>query len=131
MPASGLVRDDECLRAGASLSYYAVFSIFPLLLVTVTVVGFVLGHSPDTRARLLDSVASATSPAFRTLFDGSLHDMQVHETARGVSAVVGVVTLFVGASAVFSELETDAQPRLAGPGPVERPRDGGSTRRQR
>jgi membrane protein len=98
--------DDNCLRLGASLSYYAVFSIFPLLLLAVTALGFVVGHSPEARARLLDSVANATSPEFKTLFDETLSNMQTHETARGVGAVVGVITLFVGASAVFSELET-------------------------
>ena len=98
--------DDSCLRLGAALSYYAVFSIFPLLLLAVTVLGFVLGHDPETRTKLLDSVASATSPEFKTLFEGTLANMQTHQTARGVGAVVGIVTLFVGASAVFSELET-------------------------
>ena len=98
--------DDNCLRLGAALAYYAVFSIFPLLLVAVTVVGFVLGHDPGTRAKLLDAVANATSPEFRTLFDETLRNMQTHETARGVGALIGVVTLLVGASAVFSELET-------------------------
>lgn len=97
--------DDSCLRLGASLAYYAVFSIFPLLLLAVTVLGFVLGESPESRARLLDSVAAATSPAFKTLFDETLADMQKHQTARGVGTVVGVVTLVFGASAVFSELE--------------------------
>src|ERR1700727_3767548 len=68
--------DDNCLRLGASLAYYAVFSIFPLLLLAVTVVGFVLGHDPATRARVLDSVANATSPEFKTLFDETLRNMQ-------------------------------------------------------
>ena len=98
--------DDNCLRLGASLAYYAVFSIFPLLLLAVTVLGFVLGHAPETRGKLLDAVSGASSPEFRTLFDGTLQSMQSHETARGVGAVVALVTLFVGASAVFSELET-------------------------
>jgi membrane protein len=98
--------DDNCLRLGASLAYYAIFSIFPLLLVAVTTVGFVLGHDAATRQRLLDAVASASSPAFRTLFDDTLHNMQTHETARGIGAVIGGVTLLLGASAVFSELET-------------------------
>ena len=97
--------DDNCLRLGASLAYYAVFSIFPLLLLAVTVIGFVLGESPDTRTRLLDSVATATSPAFKTLFDETLRDMQTHQTARGVGAIVGLVTLIFGASGVFSELQ--------------------------
>jgi membrane protein len=98
--------DDNCLRLGASLAYYAVFSIFPLLLLAVTALGFVLGHSPETRGRLLDAVASASTPEFKTLFDGTLSDMETHQTARGVGAVVGLVMLLVGASAVFSELES-------------------------
>jgi membrane protein len=97
--------DDNCLRLGASLAYYAVFSIFPLLLIAVTALGYVLGHDPETRARLLDSVTNASSPAFKTLFDSTLSDMQQHQTARGIGAIVGIVTLIVGASAVFSELE--------------------------
>lgn len=97
--------DDNCLRLGASLAYYAVFSIFPLLLLGVTVVGFFLGQSPGTRERLLDAVASTTTPQFRTLFDSTLEDMQHHQTARGVGTLIGLVTLIVGASAVFSELQ--------------------------
>jgi membrane protein len=98
--------DDNCLRLGAALAYYAVFSIFPLLLLATTAIGFVLGHSPETRARLIDSVASATSPEFKTLFEGTISNMQTHETAGGIGAVVGLVMLIVGASAVFSELVT-------------------------
>jgi membrane protein len=97
--------DDNCLRLGASLAYYAVFSIFPLLLLSVTVVGFFLGQGPETRAHLLDSVARASSPEFRTIFDETLSNMQTHQRARGVGAVVGVVMLVIGASAVFSDLQ--------------------------
>jgi len=97
--------DDNCMRLGASLAYYAVFSIFPLLLLAVTVVGFVIGHSPETRRGLLDAVSNVTTPAFKTLFDETLTGMQSHQTARGVGAAVGLVTLVFGASAVFSELE--------------------------
>lgn len=39
--------DDDCLRLGASLAYYAVFSIFPLLLLVVTALGFVRAATPD------------------------------------------------------------------------------------
>ena len=98
--------DDDCLRLGASLAYYVAFSIFPLLLLVLTAVGFVLGDSPEARSRLVETVASATSPAFKTLVDGTLRNMQEHQTARGVGAVVGVAMLIVGASAAFSELET-------------------------
>jgi membrane protein len=97
--------DDQCYRLGASLSYYAVFSIFPLLLLCTTVVGFVMGRDASVRDRLLDYVSKSGAPEMRPLLDQTLTSMQTHETARGIGALVGVVTLFVGASGVFSELE--------------------------
>jgi membrane protein len=97
--------DDACYRMGASLAYYAIFSLFPLLLLAVTALGFFLGSNPATRERLLGSVASVMSPQFRTLLDDTLASMQSHQTARGVGAVVGAITLIFGASGAFSELE--------------------------
>src|SRR5580692_7504253 len=96
--------DDQCYRLGASLSYYAVFSIFPLLLLCVTAVGYVMGHDESVRDRLLDYVSRSGAPEMRPLLDQTLTSMQTHETARGVGALVGVVTLLFGASGVFSEL---------------------------
>jgi membrane protein len=97
--------DDACYRLGASLAYAALFSIFPLLLLAVTTIGFVLGDDNTVRQRLLASVAAATSPAVRSLLDETLQNMQSHRTARGVGAVVGTVTLLLGASGVFIELQ--------------------------
>jgi membrane protein len=91
---------------GASLAYYAIFSVFPLLLVAVTVLGFLLGDDPASREKILGSVSKALSPQFRSLLDDTLANMQSHQRARGVGAVVGVVTLVFGASGVFSELQS-------------------------
>lgn len=97
--------DDRCYRLGASLAYYAIFSLFPLLLLSFTVLGYALGDGPTTRTKLLDVLTSGTdTAAVRELLDATLVSMQAHRTARGVGAVVGVVTLVFGASGVFSEL---------------------------
>jgi len=98
--------DDSCYRLGASLAYYALFSIFPLLLLSIAALGFFLGNDSVVRDEILASVSSATTPDFRALLDETLASMQSHQTARGVGAVIGVITLFMGASGVFSELQT-------------------------
>lgn len=97
--------DDACYRLGASLAYYTLFSIFPLLLLSVTAVGFFLGGDDAVRQNLLSNIGSP-SPEFRTLLDQTLQSMQTHRTARGVGAVVGFLALFIGASGAFSELES-------------------------
>jgi Virulence factor BrkB len=79
--------DDSCYRLGASLSYYALYSIFPLLLLSVTAVGFFLSED-DARQKVLSSVA-APSPAFRMLLDQTLQSMQSLRTAAVRAAARG------------------------------------------
>jgi YihY family inner membrane protein len=47
--------DDEAGRLAALIAYYGFVSLFPLLLVLVTVLGFVLEGSPKTQASVLHS----------------------------------------------------------------------------
>ena len=97
--------EDECYRLAPALSYYALFSLFPLLLLCLTGVGFLLGDDDTVRQRLLASVAGLSSAASRAVFDETLRSMQEHRTARGIGAVVGVVMLFLTSSGAFSELD--------------------------
>ncbi|MGD0674128.1 MAG: YihY/virulence factor BrkB family protein [Polyangiaceae bacterium] len=95
---------DACYRLGASLAYYALFALFPLLLLAVTAVGFFLSGDNAARQEILNSVASET-PGFRALLGQTLESMQTHRTARGIGAIVGSLALVAGASGFFSELE--------------------------
>ena len=47
--------DDQAGNLAALLAYYAIFSIFPLLLVLTTVLGFVLAGHPDWQQQVTDS----------------------------------------------------------------------------
>jgi membrane protein len=95
--------DDDCLRLGAALSFYALFSLFPLVLLCASSVGFLLGDGDETRARILGMLNLPAGGA--KVLDDTLLDMQEHQTARGIGAVVAIALLFIGASAVFSELD--------------------------
>jgi membrane protein len=99
--------DDRCDRLGASLSYYAIFSLFPLLLLSITLLGFALGNGPALKTQIVDAISRATgAPAVQSLVDDTLTSMQEHRTARGVGAVVGFLALLFGASGVFAELRS-------------------------
>ena len=47
--------DDGAGQLGALIAYYAFFSLFPLLLVFVTVLGFILQGNPSAQASVLHS----------------------------------------------------------------------------
>ncbi|MEO8801227.1 MAG: YihY/virulence factor BrkB family protein [Polyangiaceae bacterium] len=99
--------DDEAYRLGASLSYYALFSLFPLLMLGATLVGVALGNDPAARHQVLDFfLGGLQQEQVRTMMDGVLTDMQKQSSARGLGAIVGVLGLLLGASSIFGELDT-------------------------
>jgi membrane protein len=95
----------EGYRLGASFSYYATFSIFPLLLLAVTVVGFVIGDDAPARERLLAAIGGAGAPV-RDVLDKTLTVMQEHSASRGTSAAFALFGLLFSASGAFIELDT-------------------------
>ncbi len=50
--------DDQGTFLAALITYYGFVSLFPLLLVFVTILGFLLSNSPDLQQRLLDSAVA-------------------------------------------------------------------------
>lgn len=96
--------DVEGFRLGAAFSYYATFAIFPLLLLTVTVVGFVMGDNPQIRDRILMSIGNADN-SVSDVITQTLTSMQTNTGARKTSVIVGLVSLLFSASGAFVELD--------------------------
>jgi membrane protein len=95
---------DECGQLAAALSYYATFSIFPLLLLLLGFFGFFLGPATSAQAQI------------RLAFTRSVSDAEVLVTTldtlltavadqAGAATLVGVATLLIGASGVFGQLD--------------------------
>lgn len=97
--------DIEGFRLGAAFSYYATFAIFPLVLLTVTVVGFVIGEDGPARDRIVGALGGADA-SVRTVVDQTLITMQQSHGARKASAMIGIVSLLFSASGAFVELDS-------------------------
>jgi membrane protein len=78
--------DDQAGSQAALVAYYAFFSLFPLLLVFVTVLGFVLQGNPD-EAQAVENSALGQFPVIGTQLHhiGGLH-------GHVVALVIGLVT---------------------------------------
>lgn len=97
--------EDEAGQLGAALAYYAMFSLFPLLLLLVAALGFVLRYwdnAIDVQQQILGAVSRNFSPQLSETLSGILTGVK---SQAGGATIVGVITLLMGASGVFQQLD--------------------------
>jgi membrane protein len=96
---------DKLNHWAAALTYYAVLSLFPALLVMVALVG--LFANPDTVTKFLTDVIGALGPASAVdTFNGPIESITANRGAAGIVAIIGVVSALWSASGyvgAFSE----------------------------
>lgn len=96
---------DEAGQLGAALAYYAMFSMFPLLLLLVAALGYVLQFWPtaiDVQEQILTAVSTNFSPQVADILNTILGGVK---SQAGGATIVGLVTLLLGASGAFQQLD--------------------------
>jgi membrane protein len=97
-------RADNALTQGAALAYYTIFSMAPLLMLVVAIAGLALGRSA-AQGELVERIRAAVGPEAGRVVAGVLE--QVSRPSAGVAAtVISVVTMLIGASSVFGQLQS-------------------------
>jgi membrane protein len=94
---------DNVPRLGASLAYYTLFSIAPVLIIVIAIVGFVFG-ADAVRGEIAGQVESFMGA------DGAKVVQDLVENASrpgrgGFALVIGSVTLILAATGVFLEMQ--------------------------
>ena len=85
-------------QLAASVSYYALFSLFPLALAIIVVLSLFLGHdSIDTLAQRAAEQAPISQETVADVLASTLH-------SRGVAGLVGLIGLFWAGTAVFGAI---------------------------
>jgi membrane protein len=93
---------DNCLRLAASLAFYTALSLAPLVLLVVGLAGLVIERQ-QVASQLAAQLEGLMGPAGRELVNSIL----TTTTPQGgtLATVLGLVTLLLGATAVFGELQ--------------------------
>lgn len=95
--------EDKASRLGAALSYYAIFSIGPILVVTIAIAGAVFGDAA-TQGQVTSSLAGVLGPDSAKFIGDMLKS--AHSGGAGtIAGIVGLVTLLLGAMGVFGQLK--------------------------
>src|SRR5688500_10055438 len=100
--AKGWVRD-YAPSMGAALSYYTVFSLAPVLLIVVSVAGLVFGEEV-ARGEVFEQIAGLLGAEPARAIEQMLESLNKPERGA-LGTVIGVVTLAIGATTVFGELQ--------------------------
>ena len=95
--------NDNCLRLAASLAFYTVLSLAPLVLMLVGLAGVVTERQQVVR-HLVTQSERLLGPTGRQVVDTVLTTTEPQGGTR--AALVGLVTLLLGATAVFGELQS-------------------------
>jgi membrane protein len=94
---------DNGMKLSASLSYYTVFSLGPVLIIIISLVGFFFGQEA-VRGKLYYQINGLV---------GNQAALQIQEIIQNIEksqfstsgAVFGIVVLFIGATGVFTEIQ--------------------------
>lgn len=96
--------DDGASRLAAALAYYSLLSLAPTLVIVVAIAGIFLGPEA-AKGQVAGELASVVGAAPAEGIQSVLASAR-SPTSGIVSMVVGIVTLFIGASGVFGELQS-------------------------
>ena len=83
--------DDQGLYLAALITYYGFLSLFPMLLLLVTILGFVIHGDPHLQAKIVDS-ALVDFPVIGTQLRGNLHAL----SGNGFGLAVGILGTLYG-----------------------------------
>jgi membrane protein len=95
---------DKASRLAAAISYYTIFSISPLLVIAIAVAGIVFGEkaaSDQIFREIRGLIGDQGAQAIQTLLVSA-----AQRKGSGILAtIIGVITLLVGASGTFGQLQ--------------------------
>jgi membrane protein len=95
--------DDLALKYSASLAYYTIFSLAPLLLLLISLAGIFLGKDA-IQGRIFGQINGLVGNDAAK----QIQDMISHLEMSGkstLSVIVGIIMLIVGATTVFAEIQ--------------------------
>lgn len=97
-------REDKAARLAAALAYYTIFSLAPLLVVTVAVAGLVFGDQA-AQGQIVGEIEGTVGETAAAAIQEMIQNAGQHEASGIIATIVGLATLLLGASGVFNQLK--------------------------
>jgi len=96
--------DDYAPSMGAAISYYTIFSMAPLLVIVIAIAGALFGHDA-AQQQIIAEIRALVGSEGATVVESLLRGAS--KPGQGlVAGGIGIVVLLVGATTVFTELQS-------------------------
>lgn len=100
--------EDRAMKMSASLAYYAIFSIAPLLLIIIWLVGFLFGEFVEgqagVQAEIFGEFASIFGAEVAAQIQQVIQQISVSNKS-GIGIAAGVITLIIGSTTIFIDIQ--------------------------
>ena len=96
--------DMNGLKLSAALSYYTIFSVGPMLIVIISLAGIFLGESA-VEGRIYHQIKGLVGSDAALQVQNIIGNIRMTKHGR-LGGVIGAVILLIGASSVFSEIQS-------------------------
>ncbi|HEY0039606.1 MAG TPA: YihY/virulence factor BrkB family protein [Flavisolibacter sp.] len=96
--------EDNCMKLAASLSYYTIFAMAPLLIIIISLVGSIFGRDAaqgTVYTELRDLVGSDAALQIQEIIANLQNS---HNTTIGT--IIGIIILIIGATGLFTEIQS-------------------------
>jgi membrane protein len=95
--------EDEGFKLSASLSYYTVFALGPLLIIIISLAGIFFGRVA-VQGKIYQEINGLVGSEVALQIQDIISNIQ-HSHATTAGAVIGAIVLVIGATGVFTEMQ--------------------------
>ena len=95
--------NDNAFKLSASLSYYTIFALGPLLIIVISLSAIVYGKEV-VEGKLYDQLSNLVGGEAALQIQNILSNAQ-QTHASSIGAIIGFIVLFIGATGVFTEIQ--------------------------
>ena len=96
--------EDGAMRLSASLAYYAIFSLAPLLVIVISIAGLVFGEEA-ARGQIAQQISALAGTRAGEAIQSAVQASAEEKTTGVLATIIGLMVLLFGASTVFAELK--------------------------
>ncbi len=96
--------EDKVLTLGAALAYYTIFSIAPLLIISIAIAGWAFG-AEASKGEIYAQIAGLVGESGAQSIQAMVESASNEPSTGFFSSIIGLIVMLLGAAGVFGQLQ--------------------------